>query len=75
MSQLEEDELKAVALLVFANKQDLPRAMSTTDITEALGLSVVSQPVGVQGMETQKQTEKIYIKSVQQVPDDLPQFT
>ncbi|KAM3621210.1 uncharacterized protein V6R79_007958 [Siganus canaliculatus] len=44
---LEEDELRGVALLVFANKQDLPRAMSVSDITEALGLSGVSQPVGV----------------------------
>ncbi|MEQ2160498.1 hypothetical protein GOODEAATRI_034507, partial [Goodea atripinnis] len=26
--QLEEDELKGVPVLVFANKQDLPRAMS-----------------------------------------------
>lgn len=45
--QLEEDELRSVALLVFANKQDLPRAMSVSDITEALGLSAVSRPVGV----------------------------
>ncbi|KAM3620705.1 uncharacterized protein V6R79_000782 [Siganus canaliculatus] len=45
---LEEDELRGVALLVFANKQDLPRAMSVSDITEALGLSGVSQPWLVQ---------------------------
>lgn len=43
--QLEEDELKTVSVLVFANKQDLPRAMSGADITEALGLSRVRQPV------------------------------
>ncbi|KAK1901857.1 ADP-ribosylation factor 2 [Dissostichus eleginoides] len=41
---LEEDELRGVAVLVFANKQDLPRAMSVSDITEALRLSGVSQP-------------------------------
>ncbi|XP_069025727.1 uncharacterized protein [Embiotoca jacksoni] len=46
--QLEEDELRGVATLVFANKQDLPRAMSVSDITEALGLSGVSQPWSVQ---------------------------
>ncbi|XP_060897307.1 ADP-ribosylation factor 4-like [Labrus mixtus] len=45
---LEEDELRGVALLVFANKQDLPRAMSVSDITEALSLSAVSQPWFVQ---------------------------
>ncbi|KAM8917272.1 ADP-ribosylation factor 4-like [Spinachia spinachia] len=45
---LEEDELRGVALLVFANKQDLPRAMSLSDITEALRLSGVSQPWSVQ---------------------------
>lgn len=45
MFQLEEDELRGVALLVFANKQDLPRAMSASDITEALSLSGLSRPV------------------------------
>uniref|UniRef100_A0A3Q3WJY3 ADP-ribosylation factor 5 n=1 Tax=Mola mola TaxID=94237 RepID=A0A3Q3WJY3_MOLML len=47
-SMLEEDELKNVALLVFANKQDLPRAMSVSDITEALRLKGVPQPWFVQ---------------------------
>ncbi|XP_070814446.1 ADP-ribosylation factor 4-like [Chaetodon trifascialis] len=47
-TMLEEDELRGVALLVFANKQDLPRAMSISDITEALGLSGVSRPWFVQ---------------------------
>ncbi|XP_068451889.1 uncharacterized protein [Clinocottus analis] len=45
---LDEDELRGVALLVFANKQDLPRAVSASDITEGLGLSGVSQPWSVQ---------------------------
>uniref|UniRef100_A0A3B4F7K0 ADP-ribosylation factor-like protein 14 n=1 Tax=Pundamilia nyererei TaxID=303518 RepID=A0A3B4F7K0_9CICH len=35
---LQEDELKGVAVLVFANKQDLPRAMLVSDIIEALSL-------------------------------------
>ncbi|XP_053723065.1 uncharacterized protein LOC128760097 [Synchiropus splendidus] len=45
---LDEHELKNVAVLVFANKQDLPMAMSSSDVTEALGLSRVSQPWLVQ---------------------------
>lgn len=38
---LEEEELKGVTLLVFANKQDLPGAMALDEITEALGLSSI----------------------------------
>ena len=36
---LGEDELEHVQLLLFANKQDLPNAMSTTEIMEKLGLN------------------------------------
>jgi len=36
---LQEDELRDAVLLVFANKQDLPNAMSAAEITEKLGLS------------------------------------
>lgn len=35
---LQEDELRDAILLVFANKQDLPNAMSPAEITSALGL-------------------------------------
>jgi len=35
---LNEDELRDAALLVFANKQDLPQAMSVAEITDKLGL-------------------------------------
>ncbi|KAF6025527.1 hypothetical protein EB796_016163 [Bugula neritina] len=35
---LDEDELRDAVLLVFANKQDLPNAMSPSEITEKLGL-------------------------------------
>lgn len=35
---LNEDELRDALLLVFANKQDMPNAMSTSEITEKLGL-------------------------------------
>merc|ERR1711879_1007641 len=35
---LNEDEMKDAALLVFANKQDLPHPMTTAEVTDALGL-------------------------------------
>merc|ERR1712224_920484 len=35
---LNEDELSDVVLLVLANKQDLPRAMSSSEVSEKLGL-------------------------------------
>eukprot|EP00457_Paulinella_chromatophora_P014945 gb/GEZN01015454.1/.p1 GENE.gb/GEZN01015454.1/~~gb/GEZN01015454.1/.p1 ORF type:complete len:192 (-),score=32.83 gb/GEZN01015454.1/:212-787(-) len=36
---LSEDELRDAALLVFANKQDLPNAMKVQEVTERLGLN------------------------------------
>jgi len=38
---LGEDELRDAVLLVFANKQDLPNAMSCADLSEKLGLSAI----------------------------------
>jgi len=35
---LNEDELRDAVVLVFANKQDLPQAMSIAEITDKLGL-------------------------------------
>jgi len=35
---LEEDELKDALILVYANKQDLPGALSDAEIAEAMGL-------------------------------------
>eukprot|EP01010_Urceolus_cornutus_P001259 NODE_1789_length_756_cov_673.493635_g1390_i1.p1 GENE.NODE_1789_length_756_cov_673.493635_g1390_i1~~NODE_1789_length_756_cov_673.493635_g1390_i1.p1 ORF type:complete len:184 (-),score=32.27 NODE_1789_length_756_cov_673.493635_g1390_i1:145-696(-) len=40
---LSEEELRGAALLVFANKQDLPSAMSTAEITDKLGLHALRQ--------------------------------
>ena len=40
---LAEDELRDAVLLVFANKQDLPNAMSSSDITEKLDLHAMKQ--------------------------------
>jgi ADP-ribosylation factor protein 1 len=36
---LNEEELKDAVLLVFANKQDLPNAMSIAEVTDKLGLN------------------------------------
>lgn len=33
-----KDELRDAAVLVFANKQDLPNAMSVAEVTDKLGL-------------------------------------
>merc|ERR1711990_1321435 len=38
---LNEDELRDAHLLVFANKMDLPQAMSCADLSEKLGLSAI----------------------------------
>ncbi|XP_014677967.1 PREDICTED: ADP-ribosylation factor 4 [Priapulus caudatus] len=38
---LQEDELKDAILLVFANKQDLPNAMSAAELTEKLELTSI----------------------------------
>ncbi|KAK0624683.1 ADP-ribosylation factor family-domain-containing protein [Bombardia bombarda] len=40
---LNEDELRDAALLVFANKQDLPNAMNAAEITDKLGLHSLRQ--------------------------------
>jgi len=38
-----DDELRSAAILVFANKQDLPGAMSAAEVTENLGLSKLKE--------------------------------
>ncbi|CAM4731412.1 unnamed protein product [Leuciscus chuanchicus] len=35
---MEEDEMRDVVLLVLANKQDLPKAMTVSELTDRLGL-------------------------------------
>ncbi|XP_004511889.1 ADP-ribosylation factor 1-like [Cicer arietinum] len=40
---LSEDELRYASLLVFANKQDLPNALSVAEITDKLGLHSLRQ--------------------------------
>mmetsp|Transcript_47803 Transcript_47803/g.117118 ORF Transcript_47803/g.117118 Transcript_47803/m.117118 type:complete len:183 (-) Transcript_47803:15-563(-) len=41
VAMLGEDELKDAILLVFANKQDLPGAMSVAHVSEGLGLDTI----------------------------------
>ena len=43
MKMLLEDELRDAALLVFANKQDLPNAMTTSEIIDKIGLHTLRQ--------------------------------
>ena len=43
-------------MLVMANKQDLPRAMSVSDVTEALALSGLSNTVGAAAQEGLSET-------------------
>ena len=38
---LSEEELKDAVVLVFANKQDLPGAMTTPEVTDKLGLHTI----------------------------------
>ncbi|EQC28825.1 ADP-ribosylation factor [Saprolegnia diclina VS20] len=45
---LSSDELQNAVVLVYANKQDLPQAMSAANITEALGLRSMQRPWFVQ---------------------------
>jgi len=42
---LNEDELRDAIVLVFANKQDLPNALSVTELTEKLGLNQLRRKV------------------------------
>lgn len=37
--QLKEDELREAVILVFANKQDMPNAMTAAELTNALNLN------------------------------------
>ncbi len=44
-----EDEIRNAVLLVFANKQDLPNAMPTSEVQETLGLDALGQRWFIQG--------------------------
>lgn len=41
MNIIEEEELKGAVVCVFANKQDMPEAMTTAEIAQAMGLSSI----------------------------------
>ena len=38
---INDEELKGAVLLIYANKQDLPGAMTTPEITDKLGLHTI----------------------------------
>jgi small GTP-binding protein len=38
---INEDELREAVILVFANKQDLPNAMTAAEVTDKLGLNTI----------------------------------
>nr|XP_061825114.1 ADP-ribosylation factor 4-like isoform X2 [Nerophis lumbriciformis] len=40
-TQLQEQELSDAVLLVFANKQDLPNALTVSDLSDTLGLNAL----------------------------------
>ena len=40
---MEDDDLKESVPLVFANKQDIPNAMSAAEMTDKLGLNSLQQ--------------------------------
>jgi small GTP-binding protein len=49
-NMLAEDELREAVLLVFANKQDLPNAMTAAELTDRLGLNELrNRTVSVNG--------------------------
>ena len=49
--QLTEDELREAHVLVFANKQDLPNAMTASELTDQLGLqSLRNRKVRITGL-------------------------
>jgi signal recognition particle receptor subunit beta len=52
---LQEDELREATLLVFANKQDLPNAMTASELTDKLGL---------QSLRNRKVTDKVWYNHV-----------
>ncbi len=43
LEMMEEEELKDAALLVFANKQDLPGALTDAQISDGLGLASLTK--------------------------------
>ena len=45
LTLLGEERLLGATLLVFANKQDLPNALSVTELTEKLGLNTLRRKV------------------------------
>ena len=43
MKILSEDEMRGAIMLIFANKQDLPKAMSAAEVADKLGLASMTR--------------------------------
>ncbi|KAE8399866.1 ADP-ribosylation factor family-domain-containing protein, partial [Aspergillus pseudonomiae] len=76
---LNEDELRDALLLVFANKQDLPNAMSPAEITQQLGLQSLTRRPWVSlprspGSPEVEPTSNVYMCSTSNLPA-LPPVT
>jgi ADP-ribosylation factor protein 4 len=56
-----EDELRDAVLLVFANKQDLPNAMTAAELTDKLNLNQLHNR-RVSNHNSQNKSFKIFIK-------------
>ena len=53
---IEKDEFSNLPLLIYANKQDLPDAMSPEELNEMLKISSISKPCFIQGTSGQNGT-------------------
>jgi ADP-ribosylation factor protein 4 len=60
-NMLMEDELRDAVLLVFANKQDLPNAMTAAELTDKLNLNQLHNR-RVSNHSSQNKSFKIFIK-------------
>ncbi len=43
MKILSEDEMRGATMLIFANKQDLPKAMTGPEVADKLGLAALTR--------------------------------
>lgn len=50
MHMMSHKDLRDCCLLVYANKQDLPNALSVVELTERLGLKSLKQPWKIHGL-------------------------
>mmetsp|Transcript_46063 Transcript_46063/g.108566 ORF Transcript_46063/g.108566 Transcript_46063/m.108566 type:complete len:184 (-) Transcript_46063:82-633(-) len=66
-----EDELRNTSVLIYANKQDLPRALGPAQIAEKLGLATLRHKWHIQGASAQT-GEGLY-EGLNWLADNLPE--